>query len=485
MSKKRKKASKEAPTIASQEKRFDGWGNIITGLGIAGRDKAVSGVFRSCAGMNFNFIEMDDLYRADGVTKRIIDIVAADMIRQGWVVEGDTDEKVNTYLHDINAYCMLTDLIKWARLYGGAIIVMGINDGRPLNEPVDELNIVDVQWLRVYDRWQAQPMFEFMCNDLNSENYGFPDIYSVNDYRTGTTFQVNHTRVLRMDWNELPPRDKMQNQGWGESVICSIYPELRNFGTCYANMATIIQDFVNGVLKMPGLSNQLASSCADSELRIIRRLDYANISKSNTGMLVLDGAESFEKISSNVAGLADLVDRFMLALCAVTGMPATLLFGRSPAGFNSTGESDIRNYYDMIKQYQEHKLKPCLEKLIRYVVISQEGPFAGVEPDNWKVEFTPLWQNTEEQEANIRRTVAETDAIYIDRGVVDPDEIAESRFGGGVYSSNTIIDMEMRKNKYNAGEIDYLEAQKAKEPDVQVSVGPDALSQEAPEFIVV
>ena len=41
-------------------------------------------------------------------------------------------------------------------------------------------------------------------------------------------------------------------------------------------------------------------------------------------------------------------------------------------------------------------------------MLSQDGPFAGVEPDNWSIQFVPLWQNTEEQEALVRKIVAET-----------------------------------------------------------------------------
>lgn len=459
----------------------DGWANILTGLGIAGRDKAASGIFRSC--YNFNFNEYDQLYRSDGLTKRIIDLVASEMLRQGWQIEGDTDSKIYQYLEKIDAITALTDTIKWSRLYGGSICVMGIADGLPLCDPVDELNIDSIKWMRVFDRYQAQPNLTYMCCDLNSCYYGYPEIYDVNDFKTGHSFQVHCSRVLRMDWNALPPRQQNWNQGWGDSVINSIYEEIRNYGTSFANMSSILQDFINGVLVMPGLSDALNQDCGDSN--IIKRLNFAAISKSNTNLMALDGEESFQKVSSNVAGLSDLVDRFMLAVCTVTGIPATLLFGRSPAGFNATGESDIRNYYDMVKNLQESKLKPCLNKLIRYVMLSKKGPFSGVELEDWKVEFNPLWQNTEEQEATIRRIVADTDAIYIDRGVLDPIEVAESRFGGNAWSMNTIIDIRARKNGYSEEELEDLEYQKAKESDTDVSVGPDALSQESSNIVFV
>jgi hypothetical protein len=112
---------------------------------------------------------------------------------------------------------------------------------------------------------------------------------------------------------------------------------------------------------------------------------------------------------------------------------------------------------------QESKLKPCMEKLIRYLMLSIDGPFHGNEPENWSVQFKPLWQNTEEQDAIVMKIVAETDAMYIDRGVLDVDEVAISRFGGSKWSMNTEIDIAAREERsQDPQEIKDLEAEKEK-----------------------
>lgn len=468
---KTRKTNKKVNAVVQEVKR-DGWMNILSGLGVPGRDKTASTVFRACP--TFCWAELDQLYRADGLTRRIIDIVASEMIRQGWEVDGDPEGKMVGALEEINAYAQLTQLIQWARLYGGAIIVMGIADGQPLDQPVNVNNIQEVSWLRVFDRWQTQVLFEYLDLDLNSPNYGYPEFYMINDYRTGAVFNVHHSRVLRMDWGILPPRERNFNQGWGDSVILSIYDELKNYGSAFANTSAIMQDFVNGVLRIPGLSQAMVSSCNDSA--IMKRLDFANLSKGVTNMMVLDGEEIFEKLSTNVGGISDLLDRFMLSLSSVTGIPVTLLFGRSPAGLNATGDADVRNFYDMVKQYQELKLKPILEKLTYYIFKSKDGPTKGQEPENWSIQFTPLWQNTEEQEAIMRRTVAETDCMYIDRGVLDPNEVAISRFGGDRWSMNTLIDVNARDNGYDPTEVAELEAEKEEEiknMPPEPTIGPD------------
>lgn len=421
--------------------RGDGWMNVMTGLGVCGRDKKQNGFFRITN--IFNRAELDQMYRSDGVLRLVIDLFAQEMLRQGWELEGDTEGKIVGKLEELKVNEAMGNLIKWARLFGGAVCIMGIADGLPLDQPVDEKGLRDVQWLRVFDRYQCYSRDGTFESDLNSPNYGFPNVYTVNDNRTGAVFYVHYSRVLRMDWNILPPRWQNFNQGWGDPLVQTIYEELRNYSMAFSHTATIMEDFVNGILKIPNLTTIMASQCGDEN--VIKRLNILNLSKSTTNTMILDADETYEKYSTNVTGIADLIDRFMLSLSAVTRVPASLLFGRNPAGLNATGESEFRSFYDAIKQEQETKLRGVLEKLIRYIMISKDGPFAGVEPDYWSLQFVPLWQNTEEQDAVTRRAVAETDAIYIDRGVLTPEEVAISRFGGNKYSMNTEIDIEQRK----------------------------------------
>jgi hypothetical protein len=454
---------------ADNATRVDGWQNVLTGLGICGRDKKMNSHFSITKLLNEQ--ELDQMYRTDGLTRRIIDLFANEMIRQGWEIEGDQEGKCLCKLDDLKASMHLTNLIKWARLYGGAVCVMGINDGLPLDMPVDENSIRDVEWLRVFDRYEAsssQLPFEY---DLNSPNYGFPDIYTISDNRTGAIFFVHHSRILRMDWSMLPPRWQNHNNGWGDPLMQSIYEEIRNYSTVFSSTATMMQDFVNAILSVPNLSEVMASQCGEQNL--MKRLNIFNLSKSMMNLGIIDAEEKYEKITTNVSGISEILDRFMVSLSAVCGIPVTLLFGRSAAGMNATGDNDVRNFYDSVKQEQEVKLKPILEKLIRYIMLSKDGAFLGVEPEDWAIQFVPLWQNTEEQEAIIRKIVAETDALYIDRGVLDPSEVAISRFGGNHWSMNTEIDIEARENGFNSSEVEVLEKEVKEKEKPAVGIGPD------------
>lgn len=86
--------------------------------------------------------------------------------------------------------------------------------------------------------------------------------------------------------------------------------------------------------------------------------------------------------------------QFAQQISGATGIPLVRLFGQSPVGFNSTGESDIRLYYDNTKQQQEKMLRPGLKKILNVIYMSVTGHA----PDkDFNFDFRPLWQMTNEQ----------------------------------------------------------------------------------------
>lgn len=66
----------------------------------------------------------------------------------------------------------------------------------------------------------------------------------------------------------------------------------------------------------------------------------------------------------NLSGVKDILESSCNMLSALTNIPQTILFGRSPAGQNSTGESDLENYYNYIERIQKTMLKKNVRILL-------------------------------------------------------------------------------------------------------------------------
>ena len=120
----------------------------------------------------------------------------------------------------------------------------------------------------------------------------------------------------------------------------------------------------------------------------------------------------------------------------------TILMGRSPGGLNATGDAEIRIYYDGIADSQDADMLDPLNRLMNLAMLAKEGPTGGIVEEDWFIEFNPLWQPTEAETVETRNKQADTDVNYISSGVVTPEEIAISRFGGEEYSIETEIDEE-------------------------------------------
>ena len=66
-----------------------------------------------------------------------------------------------------------------------------------------------------------------------------------------------------------------------------------------------------------------------------------NAMMNNNSIQILGENDSFETHQYTFGGIADTYDRFMMDVAGAAETPVTKLFGRSPAGMNATGESDM------------------------------------------------------------------------------------------------------------------------------------------------
>lgn len=239
----------------------------------------------------------------------------------------------------------------------------------------------------------------------------------------------------------MPERSRTQNNGWGDSALQAVYEELRDYGIIKASSVNIVQDFVQTILSIDNLTSLLAAP--DGDALVKKRLDLLDLSRSVMNTILLDSGESYTKQSSTVTGLDSLIGQFALALSAVTGIPVTKLFGQAPAGLNATGESDIRNFYDEIKSQQEDVLLPMLTRLHTLIMLSRDDAYKGKINADAKIVFNPLWQMTDQQEADWKYKIAQTDELYIKNAVLSPEEVAIARFANG-FSSDMEIDLTQR-----------------------------------------
>lgn len=429
-------------TAPCAEVRTDGFANIITGLGTAQRDKRLASEIQAPAILAR--IELDDLYAGDGLARRICDLPANEQTRKWIGISADDDVGKDTLqrLQTLAAQDAVTEAMIWARLYGGSVILLGIDDGLDPAKPLtDTAAIKSFTWLNVLNRYEVEITQRYL--DPFAPQYGKPELYKVMPSIAGpgsmmTDRIVHESRVIRFDGVRTPRYRLEQNAGWCDSIFVALLNTIRDVWSGFDGTAHLLTDFSQAIYKVKGLASQVGSN---QEATILKRLQILDMVRSLMRAVVIDAdGEDFTRSTTPLTGLPEVLDRLEQLLSAVTEIPVTLLFGRSPAGLNATGESDVRLFYDAVQSKQENQLRPKLERLLTLLFRAKDGPTGGVEPEEWSFKFNPLWQLTDAERADLHSKQSAADQIYISNGVLHPEEVRESRFGGDEYSVETQLD---------------------------------------------
>lgn len=415
--------------------RLDGWLNLITGLGARGKDKRVSAKVHW---MRHDDLFFEHLYAADGMAARIVDLLPEEAMRKGWSytgVEKAKSDAIINRLNDLDSKNKIREAWKQARQYGGSAIVYFSKGTVGMEEPMRPNE--EVVALQVLNRFELQA--DPTSIDMNplSPTFRLPTLYRLTLIQGGGTdlnmLAIHVSRLELFHGAKLPRRLFIENGYWHDSVLTRPFNAIRNYQTSNDSAAAILQDFNVGVFKMRNLAELVA---AGKEDQIRERVELANYSKSVIRSLIIDESETYEEKSRTVTGMPELLKATGTNLIAQTDIPHTKLLGESPDGSNATGNSTTTAWYDYVDSQRKEDLTPHILNLTKKL-----NPDA---PQNLGIEFDSLWQLDENEEADVRLKVAQTDAVYIDRGVLDPAEVAISRFGGDKYSMETELDLTAR-----------------------------------------
>lgn len=422
------------------ELRLDGLANALTGMGTS-RDKS-----RYTSAQPIIFLtqeELENLY-GEWIPKRIVDIVAEQSTRKGFKVlfggDGAAAEEVTGIEQVIEDLYILENFLlasKNARLYGGACILLYINDGRSANQPVDKNNIRSIEGMEVLDRWQIAPVItEENLYDYSQATYY--QIISGDLIQQPELTKIHKDRILRFDGEWLPYRVRQRNYGWGMSSLQAVYDSFKHYWTGLNSAATLLSEFDIFVHKLRGLSTMLA---AGKESDVRGRLVLNDMSKSIYRGYAIDAEkEELEFISRNFAGISEILEKLRIDIIGASQIPHTILFGESPSGLGATGRSEERDFAKFLGDYQATHYKRQLQKLMEYIMLSKMGPTNGRMPDSWRIKFNNLFELNERELADVRARVAAVDGRYIQLGVLHPQEVADARFGGSEWSMETVLD---------------------------------------------
>ena len=296
----------------------------------------------------------------------------------------------------------------WGRLYGGSAGIVLIKGHNDMSQPLDLNTVMPDSFLglQILDRWSGIFPEGSMVSDPEDPDYGLPEFYTIRDEETGSTaVRVHHSRVIRFTGRELPWMEQIVEQYWGESEIEAVYSEVVKRDNVSANIAALTFRANINYLESDGLDQLLGSANTKAQQNFWRLMQAQSMMESNFGTRIINKGDAMHNTQYTFTGLPDVYDRMMMDVAGAARTPVTKLFGRSPAGMNATGESDLNNYYDYIDGLRETELRPIIERLLPIMALSAWGEI----PDDLDIDF-PLMQ-TPDAEKTAEMGERKTNAI--------------------------------------------------------------------------
>ncbi|MCY1326426.1 phage-associated protein [compost metagenome] len=444
------KANVAASASAKRWISGDSFQNFEARVGLGTNNQA------SQYGYGFDFIsrnrvQLEAMYRSSWIVGQAVDVVADDMTRAGVDLDADLDpgdrDKLTAGFERMALWDRINDTIKWGRLYGGAIAVMlidGQNPATPMRP--DTVTRDQFKGLFVLDRWLVQPSLTDLVTEMGPD-MGMPRFYDVVDDSIALRRQrIHYSRVLRIDGVELPYWQKISENLWGQSVIERLIDRLVAFDSTTVGAAQLVYKAHLRTYKVEKLREVIAMGGPALEA-LVKNVDFIRRYQSNEGLTLIDAADDMQTDTYQFSGLDNVLMQFGQQLSGALQIPLVRLFGQSPAGLNSTGESDLRTYYDNIKQQQERRLRSPLTRLLDVLVRSELGT---APPEGFAYQFTSLWQLSDTEKANNAKTVTEAVTTALDAGLIDPatgmKELRQASHATGIFTSITDEQIEEAEN---------------------------------------
>lgn len=425
----------EKNAVATGGTRYDGYMNVLNRFGTT-QDN----------GEAYHFAPetmVDDMtlaahYEGNGLFTKIIDIPAEKAATREFglgLSDEDVKSLVTDALEDLEWVTTAAQAIKWSRLFGGAIAVMLIDDGGRLEDPVNWNAIKGVDEIDLFERAIVEPDYSYLYNygwpngtKQSRPKFGKPQFFRV--YSQHGHFIVHESRCLVFRNGILPETTtQAEYRYWGVPEYTRIKRALRETVTNHANGTKLLERSVQGIYKMNGLTSTLSVEGGDEE--VLRRLKTIDMARGILNSIVIDGdGEEYTFQTFQLSGFSEAINASCNMLSAVTNIPQTILFGRSPAGENSTGEADLENWYNYLGQISDLQVKGNLQRLLDILFRGWLNTKQLREEPKYKLEFKPFWNLSEMEQADLDQKKANTEHIraqtaqmYCDMQAVDPSEV--------------------------------------------------------------
>lgn len=244
---------------------------------------------------------------------------------------------------------------------------------------------------------------------------------------------VDSSRLLTMVSRPVPDILKAAYNFGGLSLSQLAKPYVDNWLRTRDSVSDLVHSF-----SLSGIATNMETVLSgQNDPAFLMRAQLFNQMRDNRGLMLLDKeTEEFFQFNTPLSGLHELQAQAQEQMSSVSSIPLVKLLGITPNGLNASSDGEIRVFYDFIHGRQHAIFREPLKTVLDIIQLSEFGDI----DEDIDFEFEPLHQLNEQELAMVRKTDADTDAVYVGAGVLAAEEVRE-RLAGDPMSPYHSLDL--------------------------------------------
>lgn len=379
--------------------------------------------------------ELRQLHRGNWWVRRIIDVPAMDMVKAGVTITHPSNdaEAIQTvmglyeaggeqskYSRKMGGAMAFQRAEMYARWFGRGYIVMRVNGNEKLEKPLTKVK--SFEGFSVLDRYQLRP-----AND--AINYEDPEFYQIaRRYQRGSELKnaefkqkIHETRVLVFDGAFIHPYDINLESADGahDSVVQSLYECFCRHYSVQNAIAKGLDSYSLFKVAIANLGELMMQE--EGETALTKTLNSIAEMISMHRILVQDGESSNSEFQERTfTGVAENANGFRDELTAASGLPHYKLWGSvDKSGLADSGGAESRAWADTVNSLQVANFKDNHRRVFNALFEASVGSI----PDGYGIDYPSIYKATPKEEAELKKTEADTYSTLITAEVLNPLEV--------------------------------------------------------------
>ena len=352
----------------------------------------------------------------DAIIRMMILTRTDEMLRR-WIEIKDDDadrvQQITDWIEQHQVRATLQKAVATMGFFGGAYLFVDTGETKNRHDPLNwsdksgELKPGNDLGFRVIHPLFTTPQ-TFNAVDPLAADFYKPSVFLVMGK------PVHRSRLIRFCENEVAEILKPSYNFLGIPQAQLLEDYVNDFRSNREAVNRLLKKFSSSFLKT-NLKNFLYSRGSRAE--VDRRIEHFVRWRNNDGVSLIDkDTEDFAQTNTPISGLDALLSQSLQFIVAVNRTNVVKTLGISPAGFN-TGDSDIKVHNDLIAALQEKVLREPITQVLKAICLHLFGDAKAP-----SFSFRPLNEEDARAVADTEKVRADTRAVYLDHGVISPDE---------------------------------------------------------------